>query len=629
MTKVIDQTPLSVAEEQRLLQLLLLLEKNQEKTWVKLQKIVKNRQFLRDNQEYFKKTQLAAAYKKLAGSQGLQNFNQEFYEKLLLKPVRTISGVAPVTVLTKPYPCPGNCIFCPNDLRMPKSYIAEEPGAQRAERNFFDPYLQVYSRLSALQQMGHSVDKVELIVLGGTWTAYTENYQRWFIKECLQAMNDFGFHDQTKAREKKYQDWQEKIKKWQEKFKKQPFLTNNAEENRQNFANLQMKGETSQATYNQLINQYYKGPEEAVGMSAWQVATWQELESVQQKNEMAQSRCVGMVLETRPDEITANATVNLRRLGATKIQIGVQSLDDEVLRLNKRGHDVATTARAFALLRQAGFKIHVHYMANLYGSTPEKDAKDFRKLFADPRFCPDELKIYPCSLISTAALMRYYKQGLWHPYSEEELLDLSVKMLTQVPEYCRVTRMIRDIPSQDIVVGNKKSNFRQIAMDQIQKSKLAIVEIRSREIRNEKFHSDEVKLRIKSYETSVSQEKFFQFVVPVEKDGQKTERILAFLRLSLAKPLENPVAELLPELKNAALIREIHVYGRALGIGQENDRQAQHFGFGKRLIAEAQRLAAKAGFKKLAVISAIGTREYYRQRGFEDAGLYQCFDLSN
>lgn len=591
-----------------------------------LQKIVKRSDFLRENGQYFKKTDLIQRYKELT-KENLLARNSQFLAKLLMKPTRTASGVAPVTILTKPYPCPGNCIFCPNDLRMPKSYIAEEPGAQRAEMNYFDPYLQVTNRLTALAAMGHSVDKVELIVLGGTWTAYTENYQRWFIKRAFDAMNDFAHKDESQELIKKYQIFQEKLKNLQNKSKDQPFLTNNAEENRQNFAKLQIKGEFSSQNYNQLINKYYKGPEEQVGMTALQKATWEELEKVQRTNETASSRCVGLVLETRPDEITAESVILLRRLGATKIQIGVQSLNDEVLKLNQRGHDVATTARAFALLRLAGFKIHVHYMANLYGSSPEKDEQDFLKLFSDERFMPDELKLYPCSLIASAALMRYYKKGLWKPYTEEELLKISIFMLTQTASYCRVTRMIRDIPSGDIVVGNKKTNFRQIAEDKIKDLNLEVKEIRSREIRSEQFDPLQVKFSLIEYETNVSREQFLQFVVPVVKNGQSEEKLLAFLRLSLPKNARHPVSDLHEELNSAAMIREVHVYGKSLAIGQKDQEQAQHFGFGRQLIAKAATLASAAGYKKLAVISAIGTKNYYRKFDFEDGELYQFLNL--
>ncbi len=593
------------------------LEENLDQPIEKLLRLIKKYQ--KADGHHYSYAEIIEQYKNLAGTKGLKKFNPQLVEKILLKPIRTLSGVAPVTVLTKPYPCPGKCIFCPNDLRMPKSYLADEPGAQRAEKNYFDPYLQTTNRLEALFSMGHQVDKVELIILGGTWTAYPEPYQIWFVKECFRAMNDFQSKNDSKQIIKKYQNFQKKFKDSEKKWQTQSFLNTNAKENKENFAKLQIKGESIIDNYNSLIKKYYLEPENKLGVVQYQKATWTKLETEQVKNETAMQRCVGLVIETRPDEINKSSVKKIRRLGATKVQLGIQSLDDEILRKNKRGHDVQAVRQAFALLRQAGFKLHIHFMANLYGGTVKKDQRDFKKLFADPDFRPDELKIYPCSLIETAELMRYYKKGLWQPYSHQELLAITAFTLTHTPEYCRITRMIRDIPSQDIVVGNTKSNFRQIAEEHIKKTKQKMQDIRSREIRSQPFEMAKVKLKIKTYVTSVSQEKFIQFVYQ--------DKILAFLRLSLPSKQVKPISE---ELTNAAMIREIHVYGRSLAIGQkQQDDKAQHFGFGKKLIAKAAALSKKAGFQKLAVISAIGTREYYRHRGFSDGELYQFLKLDD
>jgi len=255
-------------------------------------------------------------------------------------------------------------------------------------------------------------------------------------------------------------------------------------------------------------------------------------------------------------------------------------------------------------------------MANLYGGTVRKDKRDYRRLFQDMDFRPDEVKIYPCSLIESAELMRYYKKGLWKPYSHEQLLDITTFTLTHTPEYCRITRMIRDIPSQDIVVGNTKSNFRQIAQDNANKQSLLMRDIRSREIRGGNFEIAQVKLRIKHYQTQIGVEKFIQFVFE--------DKILAFLRLSL--PYKKTSA-IFPQLQDAAMIREIHVYGRSLSIGANQDEAAQHFGFGRRLIERSAQIARRSGYKQLAVISAIGTKEYYRKRGFSDGELYQFLSL--
>lgn len=555
----------------------------------------------------FSKDELILAYQTLSGTAGFPQFDQDFVSKIKMKPVRTGSGVTPVTVLTKPFPCPGQCIFCPSDIRMPKSYLSNEPGAQRAERNWFDPYLQVYNRLQALTNIGHGTDKVEIIVLGGTWSYYPETYQIWFIKECFRALNDFGLRDERAEVWARYQNL-ENSQEW----------SNDPKKNEAHLSDQQILGGDEQK-YNQVVADAYLAPEKAVGLDKLQTATWEELLAQQKLNEFANCRSVGLVIETRPDHISAKEVMRIRKLGCTKTQIGVQSLSDDVLQKNHRGHLVAATRRAFKLLRLAGFKIHAHMMANLYGSTPDRDIEDFKKLFSDPDFHPDELKLYPCSLIGSAELMDYYRDGRWQPYTHQELLKVVAASIASTPEYCRLTRVIRDIPSTDIVEGNKFTNFRQIAEVELEKQGLASRDIRAREIRGGKFDPEQIKLKIVEYQTSVSQEKFLQFVVPVE--GQ--EKLLGFLRLSL--PTQKPF---ITELEDGAMIREIHVYGSAVPIGEKGQEKAQHLGLGTKLIAEAKKIAQEAGYQKLSVISAIGTREYYRKKGFTDGELYQFMALT-
>jgi len=291
-----------------------------------------------------------------------------------------------------------------------------------------------------------------------------------------------------------------------------------------------------------------------------------------------------------------------------------------VLRKNKRGHDVAAIEKAVGLLRLAGFKIHAHWMANLYGSSVEDDKKDYDKLFNDENFRPDELKVYPCSLLSSAELMQYYQDGRWQPYSYEELLEVLSYAMTNTPEYCRLTRVVRDIPSTNIVEGNKKTNFRQIAQQHLDKIGGQMLDIRAREIRHQKFAEEAVRLIEVIYQTSVGEERFLQFVVP-QIDGP--DKIVAFLRLSLPKE-----KSFIKELEDSAVIREIHVYGQAVKIGKKGKKRPQHLGFGTRLIQKAKGIAIKEGYEKLAVISGIGTREYYRKKGFEDGELYQFMNLS-
>lgn len=577
------------------------------------------RQFIKADGSFWSKTELLAAYMQLVSNRDIPSLQPHIVQRLQMKPTRTISGVAPVTVLTKPFPCPGKCIFCPSDVRMPKSYLSNEPGAQRAEKNYFDPYLQTYNRISALHQMGHSVEKIELIILGGTWSYYPESYQIWFIKECFRAMNEFGVHDdQVRVREH-YRQAEQTLQ-----AQSVAARSDDPQINHRRFADQQLvagKNLTTQAAYNQSVAQLYNQPERIVGLDKYQTASWAELEEQQHNNETSHCRNVGLVIETRPDNISPTEVLRIRRLGCTKTQIGIQSLQDDVLSKNHRGHDVAATRKAIGLLRQAGFKIHAHWMPNLYGSNPVADKDDYDKLFADPDFKPDELKIYPCSLIESAELLHYYQQGLWQPYTEEELLDVLGHCFLQTPEYCRLTRVIRDIPSPDIMVGNKKTNFRQLVENWLSKHKHTIKEIRSREIRGHAHTLYEAHISMNTYETTVSSEHFLQVTVT---DDAKIERLLAFLRLSIPK---NVVSPLIAELQHAAIIREIHVYGQATALGERQANRAQHVGFGKQLLQQAAKLAYQAGLSQLAVISAVGTREYYRKQGFRDGLLYQFLDL--
>ena len=301
---------------------------------------------------------LVAAYHQLVAD-GTWQEDPEFLLRIRMKPVRTLSGVSTVTVLTREAPCPGACIFCPTELHMPKSYLADEPGAARAFQNKFDPFNQVSSRINEYQAIGHPSDKIELLVLGGTWDAYSRAYQEWFIRRCFDAMND-------------------------------PASYGSGED----------------------------GTEPAKEMNAKPIDLG-KLQQAHQVNEHASHRNVGLVVETRPDEITPAELRWLRELGVTKVQMGAQSLDDRVLALNLRGHTSADTLRATALLRAAGFKIVLHWMPNLLGATPESDRQDFLRMWQDG-YAPDELKIYPTQLLETAELYHYWQRGEYTPYTTED-----------------------------------------------------------------------------------------------------------------------------------------------------------------------------------------------------------------
>lgn len=563
----------------------------------------KNKMYSRD--------ELIAAYRQWAGEDGIPAFDPAMVERLRLKPIRTSSGVTPVTVLTKPFPCPGECIFCPNDVRMPKSYLSDEPGAQRAEQNSFDPYLQAMTRLKTYYLTGHPTDKIEIIILGGTWSFYPETYQIWFVKRVFDALHDFGAGvDDTAAVEAAI------------KVGSQLHPDTNT-------VNVTVHGADMTQTYNQVVQTVYaaemrrsrdvthKGESgERSPIDEW--ATWDELEAAHRFNEDAPCRCVGLVIETRPDHISPEEVLRVRRLGCTKVQIGFQSLNDAVLRANRRGHTVAATRRAVKLLRQAGFKIHAHWMPNLYGSSPDADIADYRLMFADADFRPDELKVYPCSLIESAALMQHYQDGSWRPYTTEELLHVLVECFRMTPEYCRLTRVIRDIPGTDIVVGNKLTNFRQLVENELARQGERSPDIRGREIRQTTVALDDLHLDELPYESSWGGEIFLQYI-------SADRQIAAFLRLSLPPPDDAPIT---PELAGAAMIREIHVYGQSVEIGETATGRAQHVGLGTRLIERAVAIARERGYARLAVISAVGTRGYYRKRGFVDADLYQIREIA-
>jgi elongator complex protein 3 len=508
-----------------------------------LQKIL--RKYPKNGRGLYRHDELVAQYKELTKSKVLEK-DKTIESRVRLKPTRTQSGVAIVTVLMKPYPCPGKCIYCPNEKNMPKSYIASEPGAQRALTHNFDPYDQTKYRIKALRDIGHNTDKIELIILGGTCSVYQENYQIWFVKRCFDAMNSF---------EKQYQE------------------ENISEDD----------------------------------------VNWEDLKKAQNFNETTKCRNVGLVLETRPDYITKEEIIRMRRLGATKIQIGIQSVSNRILKLNKRGHTVNETKEAFKLLRLAGFKIHAHIMPNLYGSNLKNDIKDYKKLWSKDYY-PDELKVYPTSVIPNTELFKLYKSGDYKPYTKKELLEYFVQTLPYTPRFVRLTRIVRDIPSDEIVVGNKLTNFRQIAEREIKNLNLRIEDIRSREIRQEKISWDDIREEIIKYNTSVSTEYFISYITTSDK-------ICGFLRLSLPKRKLSK-EHFIEELKNCAIIREVHVYGTLVNIGKESKGEPQHLGLGKELIKKAEIISKKNGFSKISVISAIGTRKYYEKRGYKKCELY-------
>lgn len=384
-------------------------------------------------------------------------------------------------------------------------------------------------------------------------------------------------------------------------------------------------------TYNQAVTHLYAGSSAWRQAARWQHATLADLEREHARNERARHRVVGLVVETRPDAITPEALVHIRRLGATKIQMGVQSVDQRILDKNGRNTTVGQIERAFDLLRLFGFKIHTHAMVNLLGTTPQSDRADYLRFVTDPAFQPDEVKLYPCALIESARLRERYEAGEWVPYTEDDLVGVLADDVLATPAFCRVSRMIRDFSSGDIMAGNKKPNLRQMVEERLARESAAggapVREIRYREIATSEVDVDALTLDVVPYETRATSERFLQWVTP---EG----RIAGFLRLSL--PKAEAVVALVAELFSSgipstpvpnvrageAMIREVHVYGMATRVG-EDGAAAQHHGLGRRLIECACDLARAAGYERINVISAVGTRKYYRMLGFHDHGLYQ------
>lgn len=444
---------------------------------------------------------------------------------VMRKFARTISGVTPVAVMTEPRPCPGQCVYCPTYPDAPRSYTPESPAVIRARKCGYDAGKQVQLRLESFTQMGHPTDKIELIVMGGTFLAYSRDYQYRFIKDCYDALN----------------------------------------------------GEPS--------------------------AT---LEEAKRLNETARHRCVGLCIETRPDWCRAEEINRMLEFGATRVELGVQILDDEIYRLVKRGHTVADVIAATQSLKEHGFKVHYHWMPGLPGSNPQKDLELFRKLFSDPAFRPDGLKIYPTMVVGGAELKKWYDAGIYQPYDHETMVNLVTETKALVPKYVRISRVLRDIPGKFIFAGLKDS-LRGVVQKRLQERGLECQCIRCREYGHRTMNGQaigEPALVRMDYAASQGREVFLSF-----EDNRGT--LFGLLRMRLqAKPLDR----LGPETPgNIALIRELHVYGAEVPLKQQNPRAAQHRGLGKALMVEAERIAREE-FKAplMAILSGVGAREYYR-----------------
>ncbi|OGH62266.1 MAG: hypothetical protein A2848_01800, partial [Candidatus Magasanikbacteria bacterium RIFCSPHIGHO2_01_FULL_50_8] len=435
--------------------------------------------------------ELRVAYIALIDSGDIQP-NPTLNTILRKRDVRSQSGVAIITVLTKPYPCPGQCTYCPTEVRMPKSYIETEPAAQRALANQFDPYTQIISRLTTLHANGHPTDKIELIVKGGTWSAYRWDYQAWFIRRCFDACNDF----QT------------------ERVSESHAILKDHESGTFQFVDLpDMRTHEKIADFTR---------EEVTRLS-----------TAQTTNESAAHRIIGMTLETRPDWIRPHTLWELRTLGCTRIELGLQHTDNEILELTKRGHTIEQTKEAMRLLRHAGFKVDVHTMPQQPGSTPEKDFQMYCELFADEALRPDMIKIYPCVVTQTAEIAAWFADGRYTPYPTKDLLEMLVRVKSElIPRYCRISRLIRDIPGDEIIAGNMVTNLRETIQRVMRERGLSCVCLRCREIGHAAQHDpslfkkiSEVQLFIEPYRASQGTEYFLSIEDP------ERNAVFAFARL--------------------------------------------------------------------------------------------------
>ena len=566
------------------------------------------------------KSQILQVYFQLL-EQGKIEKNADFELLLRKRAIRSLSGIVPIQVLTKPFPCPSRCIFCPNDPEMPKSYIKSEPGAMRAFLNQFDPLKQVYNRLYSLQQTGHKTDKIEMIVLGGTWDFYPRDYKIDFIKQLYDACNTF---------------WVLAIKN--------------------------LTGTADRKYAFEITNQ------DQIQLSA-------SLEDAIQINETAQHRIIGLTIETRPEFVTDQNCRDRRAMGVTRIEMGVQSTDDVVLDLNKRGHHLAEVEKALHKLRQYAFKFSIHIMPGLYGSTMEKDIQTFRDVYANPYLKPDEIKLYPTSVIPQTELYELYQQGKYEPITTEEISEIIEMTFREIiPPYTRIKRLIRDIPATEISAGSNVTNLSQLMHEKLLKKyqkadadfrsvfyrrlyadlqvfsdeeeffeeiigsrashlsdfqtyllgkipelssfrHFVSLDTRSREVRNKKEKTEVLNLVVRAYESSVGQEYFISY-------EDELGYLYGFTRLLLPKLEERlDVAGLGLE---TALIRELHVYGslQSLKTQEESGQKVQHSGLGKQLLETAEKIAQKSDFSKLSVISGVGVREYYRKQGYELEGTY-------
>jgi len=439
------------------------------------------------------------------------------------KPTKTISGITPVAVMLPPRKCEhGMCIYCPN-LNVPQSYTPKSPVVMRAMRLNYDSFKQVKARIKAFEVMNHPTDKIELIIMGGTFLEYSKKFQYEFVKGIYDALN---------------------------------------------------------------------------------CCRSKTLSEAQKLNETSKHRCVALCVETRPD-VCVKYINRMREWGVTRVELGVQIIDDKIYKKVKRGHTIQDVVNATRELKNEGFKIGYHIMPGLPGSNLRKDLKLFKKLFSDKRFKPDQLKIYPCQVMPCSELENLYWNKKYKPYTKEQTEKILIIMLKNVPRYCRVMRVMREIPPEYLVAGTIRIDLRREIENKLRKKKTKLKEIRWREIGFAKGEINQnLKLKITKYKASEGEEYFLEVI-------NDDDILFGLLRLRI--------------FDKQAIIRELHVYGKALKLGQKLKQVAQHQGLGKWLMSKAEEICRQQKIKKLKVISGVGVREYYKKLGYElEEGKGRC-----
>lgn len=504
------------------------------------------------------------------------------------KPTRTISGVAIVAVMCHPHQCPhGRCYYCPESDIAPPSYTGEEPAALRGRMFKFHPYVQCYNRLKQLHKVGHPIDKVELIIMGGTFPSKDICYQEWFVSQCLKAMSDFGVILENISEIGDIESFNK------EDLLKYPPYSNNA-------------------------------------LKTYPPNDYVLIDDIQRINESSKVRCIGMTFETRPDYCKEPHVDRMLNMGVTRVELGVQNIHNHIYEKIKRGHTVEDVIEANRILRDSGVKVAMHMMPGLFPlardeprieQCPEKDLEMFKTIFTNENFKPDMLKIYPCLVTDGSELHKLWKEGKYRPYSDEEAVDLIVQIKKILPKWVRTMRIQRDIPSTLIEDGVKKSNLGELVYNRLEEEKINCQCIRCREIGHKKtkeeYSIDDYKLFEEDYIATEGREHFLSI------EDKNEETLAGFLRLRM--PSEKAHREEIDD--KTAIVRELHVYGNMIKIGQKGNNIGQHTGFGEKLLKRAEEISIDQNKEELLIISGIGARNYYRKFGYGRKGPYMAKKL--